>query len=197
VTSFNPFRIVVCASGGGGNLRAVLRGASNGDYRVTRVLVDRPCGAIEVAKEFGVSCLLVSVHGSTGHAIDLLDAIPKGTDLVVLAGFMPIIPPSVLDHWQGKIINTHPSLLPAFGGLGMYGVKVHEAVIAAGEAETGCSIHLVEESVDTGPIIAQERLTVIPGESAWELGGRVFDREGPLLVQTIIGISTGDITLGT
>jgi phosphoribosylglycinamide formyltransferase-1 len=102
---------------------------------------------------------------------------------------MPIVPASFLERWSGKVINTHPSLLPEFGGKGMYGVKVHEAVLRAGVPETGCSVHMVTDVVDGGMVLAQTKVEIITGESAWELGGRVFAEEGPQLVRVICELS--------
>ncbi len=177
-------RVMVCASGGGGNLRAIVEGAQCGGYQVNQVLVSRDCGAIQVAEVAGIPWVLIDSK-TKFFADNFLGAVPAETDLIVLAGFLPILPSEVTEKWKGNIINTHPSLLPEFGGLGMYGVKVHEAVINSGVKETGCTVHYVNEVVDGGTIIAQARTRVLPFETPWQLGSRVFELEGPLLVQTI------------
>jgi phosphoribosylglycinamide formyltransferase-1 len=177
-------RVTVCSSGGGGNLRAVVEGANFGSYQVNQVVVNRDCRAIQVAEEVGIPWVLVD-NKSKRFADMFLEAIPSGTHLIVLAGFLPILPPKVIRKWEGKIINTHPSLLPDFGGIGMYGVKVHQAVLSSGAEETGCTVHFVNEIVDGGRVIAQTRTRVLPLETPWQLGSRVFELEGPLLVQAI------------
>lgn len=112
-------------------------------------------------------------------------AIPVGTDLIVLAGFMPIISAEFCNLWLGKLINTHPSLLPKYGGKGMYGVKVQEAVMAAREVLAGCTVHYVNEAIDGGEIIMQKSLLVDYSETPWELGGRIFKEENILLVDVV------------
>ncbi len=116
---------------------------------------------------------------------DLLAAIPKETDLIVLAGFMPIVPADVCARWKGKIINTHPSLLPKYGGKGMYGVRVQEAVMAAGEKQAGCTVHFVSDEIDGGEIILQKAIAVDSNETPWQLGGRIFLEENKLLVEAV------------
>lgn len=185
------FRVVVCSSGGGGNLQAVLEGSLAGDYSVTRVITDRACGAEKVARRFGLDPIRVSSKQVAEFAENLMSEIPSDTDLVVLAGFMPIFKGEILSLFSGRIINTHPSLLPKFGGYGMYGVRVHEAVLESGERETGCTVHIVTENIDEGPILGQSRLAVDPAESAWDLGARVFALEGPLLVEVVTCFAQG------
>lgn len=178
-----PFEIVVCASGGGGNFQALIDAQSSSGYQISRLIVDRECGAIQRAAQNNIAC--VRVKKGVAFENDLLAAIPESTRLVVLAGFMPIIPPKVCASWRGRMINTHPSLLPKFGGKGMYGVRVQEAVLLAKEAEAGCTVHFVDENIDTGQIILQTSIAVRPGESAWDLGGRVFNEETKLLVEAV------------
>ena len=108
---------------------------------------------------------------------------------------MKRIGPCTLARFAGRIINTHPALLPKFGGTGMYGQRVHEAVLAAGETETGVSIHLVDPEYDTGPVIAQCRVPVEPGDTADSLAARVVEREHEFLVDTIAAIAEGRIHL--
>ena len=100
---------------------------------------------------------------------------------IVLAGFLPIIPKWICEKWERKIINIHPSLLPKYGGKGMYGVKVQEAILRNHEKYAGCTVHYVDSEIDTGEIIAQKKILVMENESAWELGGRVFNEEIILL----------------
>lgn len=116
-------------------------------------------------------------------------------DLVIMLGYMKKLGPDTLSYYQGRIVNIHPSLLPKYGGPGMYGMRVHEAVIANADSETGVSIHLVDSDYDTGPIIAQTRIAVESGDSATSLAKRVLDLEHKFLVQTITLIEEGKIAL--
>lgn len=106
-------------------------------------------------------------------------------DLVILVGYMKKIGPKTLDRYRGKILNIHPALLPKFGGKGMYGPRVHEAVLASGEKETGVTIHLVDDEYDTGPIVAQTRVPVFKEDTVESLARRVLDREHTFLVETL------------
>lgn len=176
------YRLVVCASGGGGNFQALVDARQIVGFEITRLIVDRDCGATERAEKAGIPVIHVS---RKNLAQELLGALTKDTDLVVLAGFMPIVPAEVCAKWQGRIINTHPSLLPKFGGKGMYGVKVQEAVMAAGEKQAGCSVHFVTNEIDGGEIILQKSIEVDYTESPWQLGGRIFKEENKLLVEAV------------
>jgi phosphoribosylglycinamide formyltransferase-1 len=100
-----------------------------------------------------------------------------------------------LDRFRGRVLNTHPALLPKFGGKGMYGVRVHEAVLAAGETKSGASVHLVDEDYDTGPVIAQAEVAVLEGDTPDRLGARVQERERALLVDVLARIADGRISL--
>jgi phosphoribosylglycinamide formyltransferase-1 len=115
--------------------------------------------------------------------------------LVILAGYMRKLGKRTLNHYQGKIINIHPALLPQYGGVGMYGIRVHQAVLVSGEKETGISIHLVDKDYDRGPIVAQTRVPVLPDDTAETLSNRVLEREHSFLVETIGKIITGEISL--
>lgn len=109
----------------------------------------------------------------------------KGVDLIVLAGFLSIIDEEFVEKWKGKIINIHPSLLPKFGGPGMYGIKVHEAVLAAGEKESGCTVHYVDSGVDSGEVIFQVKVPVLEGDTAEVLQKRILVEEHKLLPKSI------------
>jgi phosphoribosylglycinamide formyltransferase 1 len=116
-------------------------------------------------------------------------------DLVILAGYMKKLGEKTLSAYQGRVINIHPALLPKYGGAGMYGMHVHEAVIAAGDRETGVTIHLVDREYDHGAILAQCRLPVMDGDTAATLAGRVLVREHTFLVETLKRIIAGEIAL--
>jgi phosphoribosylglycinamide formyltransferase-1 len=184
----SPFQIFVCASGGGGNFQALIDARAQVGFSIAGLAVDRECGAIQRARDFDIP--VHELEGKGGAAISAaLDAIlDDRLDLVVLAGFMPIVSKSFCQKWAGKVINTHPSLLPKHGGKGMYGVKVQEAVLLAGDTEAGCTVHYVNETIDGGSVILQQAIPVLPGESAWDLGGRVFREENKLLVRAISDI---------
>ena len=126
------FNVVVLASVGGGNFEALVEHAHEHDYTVTKLITNKECGAIEKAKKHLIEYEIVPLKGDELFK-GINAAIPEGTDLIVLAGFMPIIPGWFCKQWHRKIINIHPSLLPKYGGKGMYGVKVQEAVMAAHE----------------------------------------------------------------
>lgn len=179
------FKIVVCASGGGGNFQAMINSATELEIEIILLITDRECGAVNRAKSNSIPYLTLNNLTKTEFALALNQAIPNNTDLIVLAGFMPIIPKSICDKWHNKIINTHPSLLPKYGGKGMYGVKVHEAVIQAHEKITGCTVHYVNEKIDSGAIILQKTIIVDHNETPWQLGGRVFQEENKLLINAI------------
>lgn len=180
------FLVTVCASGGGGNFEAVVAGQGRIGYKVNCLLVDRECGAVEKALRSRIPIVRLDRTLSSDEFFAAMDlAIPWGTNLVILAGFFPIISARMCRKWAGRMINTHPSLLPKYGGRGMYGVKVQEAVLANKETIAGCTVHYVDEVIDGGKIILQREVAVLPGESPWELGGRIFLEENRLLVDAI------------
>ena len=117
-------------------------------------------------------------------------------DVVVLAGYMKMLGPAVLSRYDGQVLNVHPALLPKFGGKGMYGRRVHEAVLAAGESVTGATVHVVDAEYDLGPVVAQREVPVLPDDTVESLSARVLEREHELLVQTLRKVATGEIDLG-
>lgn len=118
-----------------------------------------------------------------------------GVDLVLLLGYMKRLGPRTVAAYRGRILNTHPALLPRHGGKGMYGARVHEAVLAAGDHETGVTVHLADEEYDHGAIVAQCRVAVEPGDTVDSLSARVLEQEHVFLVGTLIGIASGSIQL--
>lgn len=184
--SSKNFNVVVCASGGGGNFQALIDARTALAIKIPLLVVDRPCGAIERAVSHGIPhIVLEAARGKELLFEAFARAIPTDVDLIVLAGFMPILPAFICERWPGKIINTHPSLLPKYGGKGMYGVKVQEAVMRAKEATAGCTVHFVNAGIDEGSIILQKAITVDYGETPWQLGGRIFKEENSLLVEAV------------
>ena len=143
------FDITVCASGDGGNFQALIDGQKLLGYKINLLIVDRKCGAIDRAIKHNIQHLLLNNKTSSDHFFYEMDkAIHPETNLIIFAGFMPIINREFCLKWKRKIINTHPSLLPKYGGKGMYGVKVQEAVMEAKEKYAGCTIHYVDEKIE-------------------------------------------------
>jgi phosphoribosylglycinamide formyltransferase-1 len=116
-------------------------------------------------------------------------------DLVLLLGYMKLLGPKTTAAYRGRILNTHPALLPKHGGKGMYGARVHEAVLAAGDTETGVTVHLVDEEYDHGEIVAQCRVRVEPDDTVESLSARVLEREHEFLVETLQAMASGRIAL--
>jgi phosphoribosylglycinamide formyltransferase-1 len=116
-------------------------------------------------------------------------------EVVCLAGYMKRLGPATLAEYRGRVLNIHPALLPRFGGRGFYGQAVHEAVLASGEKESGPTVHLVDEEYDHGPILAQTRVPVLPGDTPDTLAARVLEQEHRLYAQTLQQIATGEIRL--
>lgn len=180
------FSVVVCASGEGGNFQALIDSRDLLDINLSLLITDRECGAIARAVSNDIPHILLDGSKEKRQFHLALDsAIPLNTDLIILAGFMPIIPKVICEKWQGKIINTHPSLLPKFGGKGMYGVKVQEAVMQAKEMLAGCTVHYVNEEIDSGAIILQKSIKIDYNETPWQLGRRIFKEENKLLVDAV------------
>lgn len=180
--------VAILASGTGTTAARLLEQAGRSVPLDVRLVMSNNSGsgALERAREHGVPTLHLS--GRTHPVPEDLDAAmaealtAAGVDLVVLAGYMKKLGPRVLAAWEGRIVNTHPSLLPAFGGVGMYGDRVHAAVLAAGESVTGASVHVVTAEYDEGPVLAQLRVRVEPGDDVTSLRARVQEAEKDLLV---------------
>ena len=176
-----PMRVAVCASGGGSNLGALLDAFPPGsDAEIALVVSDRAsAGALTRAEKQNIPAVVLDDPASGSEWTDLLTS--HRVDFVVLAGYLKLVPAEVISRWRGRIINVHPALLPAFGGPGMYGLRVHRAVLESGAAESGASVHLVTEEYDRGAILAQERVPVEPGDSPEHLAARVLAVEHRLL----------------
>ena len=179
-------RVAVAVSGRGSNLRALLERLGDGsEARVVLVLSDRAeAPALELARSRDVRAEAIAEWRSGAAWLELLDA--ERVDLLVLAGFLKLVPREVIARYRGRIINIHPALLPAFGGKGMYGIKVHEAVLQSGATESGCTVHLVDEEYDRGSILGQARVPVLPGDTAQTLAARVLEQEHQLLPAAVL-----------
>lgn len=193
-----PLRLAIFASGEGTTLAAIIDACANGSLMAEIVVVisnNRDSGVLHRARECSLPHVyLSSLTHTDPEALDaaILNAlISAKAEFVVLAGFMKKIGPQVLSAYQGKIINTHPALLPKFGGPGMYGQRVHEAVLAAKEKYSGASVHLVTEEYDAGSIIAQVQVPVLAEDTVAMLSERVQTAERTLLVQTLQTIAYG------
>ena len=190
-------RIVVLASGGGSNLAALLAAHDAPGYgaRVVAVVTDNPAaGAITVARDAGIACAVVQLSDFGSRAewdAALAEAVAVFTaDYVVSAGFMRLLGADFLGRFGGRIINTHPALLPAFPGA--HGVR---DALAYGVKVTGCTVHLIDEGVDTGPIIAQAAVPVEDGDDEATLHERIKAVERELLVDWVSRIATGTLTV--
>jgi formyltetrahydrofolate-dependent phosphoribosylglycinamide formyltransferase len=180
-------RIAVLASGGGTNLQALLDALRSDDpARVARVVSDRAgAGALRRAEQAGIATAVL--RDATDPAE--LEAALDHAELVVLAGYLRLVPPAVVARFPWRVINIHPALLPAFGGPGMYGRRVHEAVLASGARVTGATVHYADEAYDRGPIIAQWPVPVLAGDDAAALAARVLQVEHALLPQVVLALA--------
>jgi formyltetrahydrofolate-dependent phosphoribosylglycinamide formyltransferase len=158
---------------------------------ITLVVSDRDRAfALERATRRGVATAIVT-HDDGESIIELLET--HAIDWVVLAGYLRIIPPAVVERYRGRMLNIHPALLPKFGGAGMYGERVHAAVLEAGESESGATVHLVDELYDHGPIVAQRKVKVKPDDTPERLAARVLEVEHELLPEVVIAAAEGRI----
>lgn len=179
-------RVAVCVSGGGSNLQALLDALPEGaPARVVLVLSDRAdAGALARARGAGVPAEVLSDWRDPTEWLTRLGR--RDVDLVVLAGYLKLVPAPVVAAWRGRILNIHPALLPKHGGAGMYGRRVHAAVLAAGDAESGPTVHLVDEEYDRGPVLAQARVPVLHGDTPESLAARVLEAEHKLLPAVVL-----------
>ncbi len=176
-------KITVMLSGGGSNFQAISNAIQSGylsGVELIKVVADRECHGINRAIDLGIDYSIVSRSSST-FEMDLTNQIPKETDYIVLAGFLSIIPDSLINQFPNRIINIHPSLLPQFGGKGMYGMHVHEAVIQSGNQVSGCTVHFVDYGIDTGQILFQRKVRVEEGDTAVKLQSKVLIQEHQIL----------------
>jgi phosphoribosylglycinamide formyltransferase-1 len=179
-------RVAVAVSGRGSNLEALLRALGPAaPARVVVVLSNRvDAGALTVARSHGVA---TEVLPNPADAADWLERLDRHrVDLLVLAGYLQLVPPPVIVRYRNRIVNVHPALLPAFGGRGMYGHHVHAAVLASGARESGATVHLVDEVYDRGAILAQARVPVLPDDTPDALAARVLTAEHRLLPAVVL-----------
>lgn len=187
-------RIAVLASGQGSNLEALFEElAGREDAIIVLVASDRArAPALERARGRGVETAVVD-PADTAALLRLLER--KRVDWIVLAGYLKRIPPVVVSRWRNRILNVHPALLPDHGGEGMYGQRVHRAVLEAGDATTGASVHLVDEEYDRGPVIARAEVPVEPDDTPATLAARVLEVEHRLLPAVVVAAAEGRIRI--
>ena len=194
-------RVVVCVSGGGTNLQAIIDAVADGTITNTELVgvISNNYGvrALERAEKAGIDARVVSPKDYETRAAfneGLLDTIRAyQPDLIVLAGFLVVIPEAMIEEYENKIINIHPSLIPSFCGTGYYGLKVHEAALARGVKLTGATVHYVDKGTDTGPILLQKAVEVKPGDTPEILQRRVMEEaEWKLLPAAINMIANGE-----
>ena len=179
--------VAVLASGDGTNLQALLDALGPGaPARVTRVVSDRAAaGALGRARHAGVETHVLSRPADDAAVTAAL----TGADLVVLAGYLKLVPARTVAHFPHRMINIHPALLPGLGGSGMYGRRVHAAVLQSGATVSGATVHYVDEVYDRGPVIAQWPVPVRPGDTAETLGARVLAVEHRLLPAVVLALA--------
>jgi phosphoribosylglycinamide formyltransferase-1 len=188
---------MVLVSGSGTNLQALLDAEKSGGLgpgKLTLVVSDRPeAYALERAKTAGIPAITVKLDKSTTREERrqvlsdniLLLAETHHIGLIVYAGFFWVLKGKIIEAYAGRMINLHPALLPKFGGRGMYGEKVHRAVLDAGETESGCTVHLVDAGTDTGPILLQRKVPVLPGDTPTSLADRIHQEEHIAIVEAV------------
>jgi phosphoribosylglycinamide formyltransferase-1 len=183
-------------------MRAIVAAIRAGELNAEARLVvsnNADCPAMEFARAEGLPCRHISATTEGGaEASDrvIAEAMQAaGAELLVLSGYMRPVGPETLARYKGRILNIHPSLLPSHGGKGLYGRRVHEAVYAAGDKTSGATIHVVDDRYDTGPIIAQQAVTLEPPGTADDIERKVTAIEPALYVRTLKRISEGDLRL--
>ena len=193
-------RLAFLASNNGSSLRAIVAAIEAGTLDAKPVLAvsNRPAaGALVFARQHGVETKVIPTLPDPAVAdVNLAEVLTRAdADAVILSGYLRKLGPATLQRFAGRILNIHPALLPKFGGQGMYGRSVHEAVIAAGESVSGACVHLVDGEYDHGAVIAQVAIPLEPGETPESLEARVMAAEPPLFVETLQRIASGELRL--
>jgi len=170
-----PTRIAVLLSGSGRTLVNLCERIDAGelDAQIALVIASRPCAGVERARERGIPVVIEPGRIPRARLGALLEE--AGATWALCAGYLQLV--EIPAGFEGKVVNIHPSLLPAHGGTGMYAHRVHEAVLASGDRESGCTVHLCDDQYDRGPIVLQKRCKVLPGDTAQTLSARVFELE--------------------
>lgn len=197
-------KLAVCVSGGGTNLQAIIDGIEKQTITNAQIKVvisnNKNAYALERAKQHGIEAICISPKDYESREafneafLAQLDS--YGVDLVVLAGFLVVIPQKMIEKYRNRIINIHPSLIPSFCGTGYYGLKVHEGALARGVKVTGATVHFVDEGTDTGPIILQKAVAVEEGDTPETLQRRVMEQaEWVIMPQAINLIANGKVSV--
>lgn len=195
--------ITVFASHGGSDMQAIIDGCKAGKINAKVVAMignNADSKAMERARNEGIDNYCLSHKEITNpdelerRMLEVLES--HHTDFIFLAGYMRKLGDNILRRYENRVFNIHPALLPKYGGKGMYGIHVHEAVIAAGEKVSGVTIHRVNEQYDSGDIVAQTEVPVMVGDTAETLAARVLEREHEFLVEIVGKIAAGEIPLG-
>ena len=201
-------RVAVLVSGGGTNLQALIdyqQSRAACPYQIVAVVSNtKSAYALERAKAAGIAAFVkspVSVLGKEKAAASSREekmlAVSDATlsvckennvDIIVLAGYLSVLAGSIVQEYSGRIINLHPALLPKFGGVGMWGENVHKAVLAAGEKESGCTVHLVDAGCDTGKVLVQKKVPVMPGDTVESLYARIAPKEHEAIVEGLLAL---------
>lgn len=196
-------RVLVCVSGGGTNLQAIIDRVADGTITNTEIVgvISNNYGvySLERAEKAGIKGEVVSPKDfpdrSSFNKAFLTKLDEYNPDLIVLAGFLVVIPPAVIEKYEGRIINIHPSLIPSFCGTGYYGLKVHKAALERGVKVSGATVHFVDAGTDTGPIILQKAVNVEEGDTPETLQRRIMEQaEWVILPEAINLIATGKVT---
>jgi phosphoribosylglycinamide formyltransferase-1 len=195
-----PLKLGVLASANGSSARAIIAAIRAGELAAeARLLVsnNRSAPALAFAAEQGIAALCIPTQADPAAAdARLAEAMAgHGVELIVLSGYLRQLGPQTLARYRGRVLNIHPGPLPQFGGHGMYGRRVHEAVIAAGARESGICIHRVDEEYDRGPVIAERAVPVLAGDTPEALEARVTALEPAFFVETLSRIAAGEIVL--
>ena len=197
-------KFAVCVSGGGTNLQAIIDGIENQTITNAEIKVvisnNKNAYALERAKQHGIEAVCISPKDYESRDAFNEEFLAKldsyEVDLVVLAGFLVVIPPQMIKEYRNRIINIHPSLIPSFCGTGYYGLKVHEGALARGVKVTGATVHFVDEGTDTGPIILQKAVAVEEGDTPEILQRRVMEQaEWIIMPQAIDLIANGKVSV--
>lgn len=197
-------KVAVMVSGGGTNLQAIIDAVESGRITNTELVAvisnNRNAYALERAKKAGIRDIVVSPKDYAGREqfnqalVETVDSLQ--VDLIVLAGYLVVLPPEMIDRYENKIINIHPSLIPAFCGTGFYGLKVHEAALERGVKVVGATVHFVDKGTDTGPILLQKAVVVENGDTPKILQQRVMEQaEWILLPEAIDLIANGRVVV--
>jgi phosphoribosylglycinamide formyltransferase-1 len=195
-------RIGFLASHNGSNMQAIIDAIKKGELDAIPCVVisnNSNAFALERARREGIPAYHISSkHFETEEELDdaILETLLKhDVNIVCLAGYMKKVGPKVLRHFKNRVLNIHPALLPKFGGKGMYGKFVHEAVLKAGETQSGCTVHLVDEIYDHGRILGQKVVPVYPDDTVETLSARVLEQEHKLYPEVLQKIAKGEIQL--